>query len=72
MKKLLLVLPFALAACADGPLTKDASLFYIPAEKGAGLGPYTLAEYEARLADGQGGLARIQEPWTRADALRRR
>jgi len=30
---------------------------------GAGFGPYTVAEYQARLAAGQPGLLRRQEPW---------
>ncbi len=70
MKKLLLVLPIALAACSSGPLNKNASIFYRPTAEGAGLGPYSLAEYNTRLADGQGGLVRLQEPWTHADAVR--
>lgn len=32
-------------------------------QKGAGFGPYSLAEYRARAAAGQPGIARIQEPW---------
>jgi len=30
---------------------------------GAGFGPYTVAEYQARVAAGQPGLTRRQEPW---------
>ena len=30
---------------------------------GAGFGPYTVAEYRARVAAGQPGLTRHQEPW---------
>lgn len=32
-------------------------------QKGAGFGPYSLAEYRARAEAGQPGIARIQEPW---------
>lgn len=70
MKKLLLVLPFALAACSSGQLNRDASVFYKPTPEGAGFGPYSVAEFHARANDGQGGLVRIQERWTRADTYR--
>lgn len=30
---------------------------------GAGFGPYSVAEYQARVSAGQPGLARRQEPW---------
>lgn len=32
-------------------------------QQGAGFGPYSVAEYRARAAAGQPGVARIQEPW---------
>lgn len=70
MKYLLIVVPMALAACSSGPLNRDATLFYKANAEGAGFGPYSLAEYHARQDDGQGGMVRIQEPWTYADAVR--
>ena len=72
MKKLLLVVPLALAACSSD-LGTGASIvpnLYIATPQGAGLGPYSRAEYHARADDGQPGLIRRQEPWTRADTRR--
>ncbi|WP_299301560.1 hypothetical protein [uncultured Litoreibacter sp.] len=74
MKKLLLVVPLAVAACSSAQNSKLDALvpdLYIATPQGAGLAPYSLAEYNARVADGQPGLVRRQEPWTRADARRK-
>lgn len=74
MKKLLLVVPLALAACSNGNSGKLDALvpnLYIASPQGAGFGPYSLAEHGARVADGQPGLVRRQEPWTRRDARRK-
>ncbi len=74
MKKLLLVVPLALAACSSGQSAKLDGLvpnLYLATPQGAGFGPYSLAEHRARVADNQPGLTRHQEPWTRADARRK-
>lgn len=73
MKKLLLVVPLAVAACSSDRAAKLDGLvpnLYIASPQGAGLGGYSLAEYHARVADGQPGLTRRQEPWTAAEARR--
>jgi hypothetical protein len=59
MKKLLIAVPFVLAACNSNNLVPNVTL---SSAQGAGFSPYYLGEYNARLANEEPGLINYQEP----------
>ncbi len=68
MKKLAIVGVFALAACSDANTNIVNNLvpnLTLASEQGAGFGPYTRGEYDARLELNQPGLTQYQEPVNR-------